>query len=57
LDLLHTQGFVRDPTVEEQRLADAWEALSTEEKQTHIHHMQGLALTPWLSEMLIENRR
>jgi len=57
LDLLHAQGFVRDPTVEEQRLADAWEMLSTEEKQAHMHHMQGLTLTPWLSQMLIENRR
>ena len=57
LDLLHTQGFVRDPTVEEQRLADAWEALPAEEKQAHLHHMQGLHLTPWLSQILIENRR
>ena len=53
LDLLHTQGFVRDPTVEEQRLADAWEALPAEEKQAHLHHMQGLHLTPWLSQILM----
>jgi hypothetical protein len=57
LDLLHAQGFVRDPTVEEQRLADAWEALPAEEKQAHIHLMQRLPLTPWLSQILIENRR
>ena len=53
---LKTQGLVRDPTVEEHRLAAAWDALSAEEQQAHIRFMQSLILTPPLSQIIIEQR-
>jgi hypothetical protein len=54
---LKTQGLVRDPTPEEDRMAAEWDTLSEAEKQTHIHFMRSLALDPLLSRVLIENRR
>jgi len=47
---------VRDPTPEERRLAAEWDTLSEEEKQAHIRFMHSLALTPPLSQVLIDNR-
>lgn len=54
---LKTQGLVRDPTPEEDRMAAEWDTLSEAEKQAHIRFMRSLALDPPLSWVLIENRR
>ena len=54
---LKTQGLVRDPTPEEDRMAAEWDTLSEAEKQAHLHFMRSLALDPPLSKVLIENRR
>jgi hypothetical protein len=50
------EGVVRDPTPEERRLAEEWDALPEEEKQAHIRVMQHLLLDPPLSQILTENR-
>ena len=57
LSWLKTQGFVREPTSEERRLAAEWDALPEEEKQAHIHFMHSLVLDPPLSQIIIEQRR
>jgi hypothetical protein len=57
LPWLKTQGFIREPTSEERRLAAEWETLPEEEKQAHIHFMHSLALDPPLSQIIIEQRR
>jgi len=54
---LKAEGLVRDPTLEERRLAAEWEALPEEEKQAHISFMHSLVLDPPLSQILLENRR
>jgi hypothetical protein len=54
---LKTQGFIREPTSEERRLAAEWDALPEEEKQAHIHFMHSLVLDPPLSQIIIEQRR
>ena len=51
------EGVVRDPTPEERRLAEEWDALPEEEKQAHIRVMQHLVLDPPLSQILTGNRR
>jgi hypothetical protein len=53
---LKTEGLVRDPTLEERRLAAEWDALPEEDKQTHIRSMHNLALDPPLSQTILENR-
>ncbi|MBI3796226.1 MAG: hypothetical protein HY268_04550 [Deltaproteobacteria bacterium] len=53
---LRAEGFVRNPTPEERRLAAEWEALPEEEKQTHIRSMHKLALDPPLSQTILANR-
>jgi CHAD domain-containing protein len=57
LTWLKTEGVVREPTVEEHRLAAGWEALPEEEKQTHLRFMQSLTLDPPLSQVIRESRR
>ena len=57
LPWLKTQGFIREPTSEERRLAAEWDALPEEEKQAHIHFMHSLALDPPLSQIISEQRR
>ena len=57
LTWLKTEGLVREPTVEEHRLAAGWDALSEEEKQTHLRCMRSLILDPPLSQILTDNRR
>ena len=54
LSWLKAQGLVRDPTLEERRLAAEWDTLSEEEKQAHIRFMHSLVLTPSLSQVLID---
>ena len=54
---LKTEGLVREPTVEEHRLAAGWDALPEKEKQTHLHCMRSLTLDPPLSQILTDNRR
>jgi hypothetical protein len=49
-------GVVRDPTPEERRLADEWDALPEEEKHAHIRVMHHLVLEPPLSQIITENR-
>ena len=56
LSWLKGERVVRDPTPEERRLAAEWDTLSEEEKQAHIRFMHSLALTPPLSQVLIDNR-
>lgn len=53
---LQSQGLVRHPTPEEQRLAAEWDTLTEEKKQTHIRFMQSLSLTPPLSQIILERR-
>jgi hypothetical protein len=53
---LKTQGFVREPTPEERRLAAEWDALPDEEKQAHIHFMHNLVLDPPLSQIISDQR-
>ena len=50
------EGVVRDPTPEERRLAQEWDALPEEEKQAHVRVMQHLVLAPPLSQIITENR-
>jgi hypothetical protein len=50
------EGVVRDPTPEEHRLAEEWNALPEEEKQAHIRVMRHLVLDPPLSQIITENR-
>ena len=50
------EGVVRDPTPEERRLADEWDALPEEEKQAHIRIMHHLVLDPPLSQIITDNR-
>src|SRR5262245_16200502 len=50
---LKAEGFVRDPTPEERRLAADWEALSEEEKRIHVRAMHNLALDPPLSQIIL----
>jgi hypothetical protein len=57
LTWLKTAGLVREPTVEEHRLAAGWDALSEEEKQAHLRFMRSLTLDPPLSQVIIESRR
>jgi hypothetical protein len=57
LTWLKAEGVVREPTVEEHRLAAAWDALSEEEKQTHLRCMRSLTFDPPLSQILTDNRR
>ena len=54
---LKAEGLVRDPTPEERRLAVEWDALPEEEKQAHIGFMRSLVLDPFLSQVIMENRR
>ena len=54
---LKTQGFIREPTPEERRLAAEWNALTAEEKQAHIHCMDHLILDPPLSQIISDQRR
>ena len=56
LPWLKTQGFIREPTAEERRLAAEWDALPEEEKQAHIHFMHSLVLDPPLSQIIIAAR-
>jgi hypothetical protein len=50
------EGVVRDPTPEERRMADEWDALPEEEKQAHIRVMHHLVLDPPLSQIITKNR-
>lgn len=56
LTWLKTEGLVRNPTVEEHRLAAGWDALPEEEKQAHLRFMRSLLLDPPLSQIIIESR-
>jgi phosphate uptake regulator len=52
-----TEGLVRSPTAEEQRLAAEWDTLPAEEKQAHLRFMRSLLLDPPLSQLISESRR
>jgi hypothetical protein len=54
---LRAQGLIREPTPEERRLAEEWDALPEEEKEAHIRLMHSLVLDPPLSQIIIDNRR
>lgn len=54
---LKAEGLVRDPTPEEQRLANEWEDLSEEGKQTVQWELDHLPPGPLVSDIIIENRR
>ncbi|MDX1521139.1 MAG: hypothetical protein R3264_05900 [Anaerolineae bacterium] len=57
LTWLETEGVIRAPTPEEQRLAAEWDMLLEDEKQAHLDFMDGLQLDPPLSQIIVQNRQ
>ena len=54
--LLKAEGVIREPTLEELRLAAKWENLPEEEKQAIRWELDHLPPGPMASDIIIENR-
>lgn len=50
-------GLIRDLTPEEHKLASEWDALPEEEKEAVRMALDNLPPGPWVSDIIIENRR
>ncbi len=57
LTRLKADGFIRDLTQEERKLAAEWDALREEEKEALRLALDNLPPGPMVSDIIIENRR